>query len=659
MTGVLSPEATQNVGEVRLEQLIYTWANQTLTGQGFGVVGCSPGWPIRGEHNQGGLGGQVRYLRQGAASLIREGNAAPEAVAYRTDPEIGRILLVKLYLGQDSHGRDGRYLVHALADRGNVLNPLTALLLACSPAIVRSWPLDAAPNKHLPPIILPLSPAPAPPLEAEEREQVRVILEALLDYIAAGTRSIVISQNATRVPVLLAHALGCLPHRMQDKISFSTFESSPRDCGDALIFASPSYSDCRSIGRDQTIRHLPASPADVTESKFTELSRDLIERTSETRDELPDLETVRGLESYLRAETYFSKEIQQLSPEQTIELFGSPLAHRWLSRPHAIQAVLAAIKSQDRPIRSWLRPEQLEPKSRRALREALLEAIISRPFSSKDHGTGETDLVQAFLTLGGSTVELEQAVWDKIIEPAILNRSLERATIDRYPWVIQQNLDRFQGPILEASIECESLIALTKDRWHPMSHRMILRSWVDPGYARSYDKYLEQLYQRFQPEILGLLEAELQNTPTASRWAERIAALPPEQSHALMYLLTEHCDLGQGWLFDLVRSPDLDRSNSVWILAGYLTRILMEEGLAPAEDRPTLPSHARQKVPWTRLGIIFLSVGIGMIIARTFQPSGTMVTLVLAIGFGSFAINLLLRPLISRRLRKPRMNRRR
>ena len=93
---------------IHMEQLIYTWAVHTLTGPGFGVVGQSPGWPVRPEHLQGGLGGHVAYLSQGSSSEILRGIPAPEAVVYRADVQLGTILLVKRYLGLDANGRSGR-----------------------------------------------------------------------------------------------------------------------------------------------------------------------------------------------------------------------------------------------------------------------------------------------------------------------------------------------------------------------------------------------------------------------------------------------------------------------------------------------------------------------------------------------------------------------
>lgn len=652
MSDILSHQDVPRIAQVRLEQLVYTWANQTLTGPGFGVVGCSSGWPVRPERNQGGLGSQVRYLRQGAASLIREGSPAPETIAYRTDPEIGRILLIKLYLGQDAHGRDGRYLVHALVDRGNLLDPLTALSLACSPAITRFWPLDAAPDKELPSITVHVSPPSAPPaLKAEERNRVRVILEALLTYTDRGERCVLITEDPERVPVLLGYALNCLPRRMQEGISFSTFESTPRDCGDALVFASPKYSNYRSVGLDQIIRHLPPVPPEAAATEFTKISTALIERFVQGSEKLPDdLGNIQELERYLRVETYFSENVQKLTPAQTIEILNSPLAHRWLNRPHAVTAVLTAINRRDGSVRSWLRPEPFDPELRRILREALLE-IIATPTTSQTQSLAGTSSAEAYLILGGAPADLEEAIWERTIEPAILHRSIDGPTINRYSWIVEERLRQLEGPLLDASIECESLVLFARDHGHPFNQRMILRSWADPDYARSFDKYLTPLYEEFQTEAIHLLQAELKKGPSMSRWAQTIATLPREQSRHLVYLLVEHCDLNQGWLFDLVRSPLLDRTRSLSILSGYLPRILTEEQLVPPDNKTVRAPQGPRKTVLVQVGIFLLAVGIGTLITGAFQPAGAgaVGAMILALGLCSFASNLVLRRRSARR----------
>lgn len=595
-----------------LEHLIYTWADTTITGPGFGVVAHSESWPIRSDHNQGGLGGQVEFLRQGSASKIRQGAAAPEAVTYRIDENLGRMLLVKTYLGQDSHGRDGRYLVHALVDRSNTLNPLSALAVAESSAVQRSWPLDAPPTGQLPPIVRNFSSSHHARLRSSDQRFTELVVEAVLDYIASGVRSVFLVENAISVVPILAAAFATIPGPLLQNITFSTFDSNPGSCPDALIFASPDFSDCRTLQADQTLKHLSdGCPASASDHGL--LSRTLVGRPLQTQEALNSgPSTISELLRLVRRDQAFAKPIDLTTPQDTSELLASPMATRWLTRPGALQAVLRAVTSPHaapKDLFESLRPDLFTEPQLAELHDGLLHKLTA----SAGDAWGHTAISQAFYKLGGTSQQLENAIWEARVLPQILQRNITIEAVRQNSKLLECRLTDAPDEIFEAASECVAIVKYMEYSWNTFNHRLILRTWHDPIFAEKYQAQIHPLYGKYSGLIADVLSIELLKVPSPATWAGRLQALPRNQRAAMLHLLSEYSTLRPGWLFDLLRSPSCTRETAVGILSMHSKRILQEENIAVHDPVVAASKKLESDHTWHDRGRDLLLLCLGMI----------------------------------------------
>ncbi|QJU56254.1 hypothetical protein SCB71_21155 (plasmid) [Herbiconiux sp. KACC 21604] len=125
----------------QIETLVYSWADTTLAGIGFGVVALTDGWRWTTAPERADLAGVLKPDR------LDDGE---RTFAYLPTTPFGPALALRRDLGLDRSGRGGRVVVelHVAGDR-----PLTAaeaLLLAARRLPVLDWPVDAVPTRVLP-----------------------------------------------------------------------------------------------------------------------------------------------------------------------------------------------------------------------------------------------------------------------------------------------------------------------------------------------------------------------------------------------------------------------------------------------------------------------------------------------------------------------------
>lgn len=599
---------------IRMEQLIYTWAVHTLTGPGFGVVGQSPGWPVRPEHLQGGLGGQVAYLSQGSSSEILRGIPAPEAVVYRVDVQLGTILLVKRYLGLDANGRSGRYMVHALCDPTNSLDPASALTISQSASIARDWPIEARPRTDLPRIDqeLPVFPPRLALKSDDERlaDYVTGVAGCLLEYIETGRRAVIEADYDLPIARILSLALNLIPSGMLRDVTFSTFDARPESCDSAVVFVSRAFSDCRSLHRDQVMWSLDATDKMRT-TRFGKLGRALLHAQTASGDRFPDtVETITQLVNYLRTESLLVRRPEDLDDIEVLTILQSASSSPWLQQPRTMERVVETI-AENRPIAPQIaiamRQGRLSTDQRRDFREHLLGSLANVP-SGENSPVSNTVAGQSFLAAGGSLAEMYDAVWTRTLKPRIDQGTLEDSLITDYAFILDRRLNELDGIDLERAAECRPLIRST-GQWNIVRRRAVTRTFDDPQYARAYADEIRDLYNKYPERVVEILKSEMLHRPAASDWGQVLSRLPIQQAEATLSHLTEACDLERGWLLDLARSPQLSRFFAVSILSNYSSRIQDEDGIA-------FSSPGRMPIPkWVpALGTGLIGLGTGALI---------------------------------------------
>lgn len=124
-----------------LEVLIHAWADRTLSGRGFGVVGHSEGW-----------GWDTRPEAASLAALIKVGETrkGSYSFAYLPRHEFGPTLVMRRDLGSDRSGRPGRVVTEVLVGSGWHLDAGHALATVVARNADIDWPMDATPTPNLP-----------------------------------------------------------------------------------------------------------------------------------------------------------------------------------------------------------------------------------------------------------------------------------------------------------------------------------------------------------------------------------------------------------------------------------------------------------------------------------------------------------------------------
>lgn len=400
--------------------------------------------------------------------------------------------------------------------------------------------------------------------------------------MAYGARSVIIVEDAIQVIPVLAAAFSSVPIQMLQNVTFSTFDSNPGTCRDSLVFASPGFSDCRTIQADQNVRHFSGASAPGSTSTHGLLSRALVARQATTQEPFPlGISTIPELTLFVRRHEALAKPVELTTPREIAQLLASPLSTRWLARPGASQAVLRALisgQTAGMSLHEWLRPDMFTELQLTELQDGLLSRMLGPDVEDADRAA----IRQQFLMLGGRPEQLEHAVWTARVLPQILQRTIDTGTVWRHRQLIERRLADSPEHVLIAAMECEHLVQHMALTWNSFIHRVLLRSWSDPGYAEAYQPFLEPLYEKYRDPIADVLSIELLKSPSPSTWAPRLSALPKTQA-AVLHLLAESCGLRSGWLFDLIRSPSFTRNAAVDVLSGYSKRILQEEGIATPE----------------------------------------------------------------------------
>jgi hypothetical protein len=215
------------------EQLVYTWAEKTLTTHyaGLGVVARSPGWPA--EFYQG----FCDYVPSSKLKLLDSGEVSAPVGLARYATEHGTLVVSRRAYPR-GHQRPGNYIVHALLDPTGALGAREALALYGSTQLVSTWDPDA--SQELPQLVVRAEPPLEHPLAAEQlRLLLPVLLEAALRHFRTGERAALQLGSEGDGVAWLRHVAAALPARLAADLTFSTYEPSPAAASAALMLHRP------------------------------------------------------------------------------------------------------------------------------------------------------------------------------------------------------------------------------------------------------------------------------------------------------------------------------------------------------------------------------------------------------------------------------------
>jgi len=318
------------------EQLIHTWALQTLEGSGSGVVAASPGWPTARSSLDPEVAEMVDFLPQGSSLAIQRGTRPPVSVEYLVDARGLPTLTVKRYLGVDAAGRPGRVIVHALLDTSGRLTAGDGLRVARSGALAGDWPLDAAPDAALPVLDADRLAVRGGPMNAIGGRRSAAFVAVVLDALRTGS-PVVIRGEADPLG-LLETALAVLPKSMTAHLTYSTYRADPRRSRALLTFESlefglPWTPDGRVISLDEVVPTAQATRV-----------ADALLAGAVAPDEAYSVERI---DEYLRLDDAVRGEPARASVEQLILVLSSPRGGEWLRVPDETASVVDRLARSD------------------------------------------------------------------------------------------------------------------------------------------------------------------------------------------------------------------------------------------------------------------------------------------------------------------------
>ena len=210
-----------------LEQLVYSWAHQTLTGRGNGVVLMSTRWPTgKSVSNDDTLADLVAYVPAAELRQLSLTDRIPTSLESWYHPRLGHVIAARRGVGVDGSGRPGRTLVHLLLDAENALRPIDALNIADSGTLTE-WDLDSEPTMSAAPLTVPNTTAAAP--QPTESGIVEHALAGVLNAFDVGARAVLVVDEVQNRVAIVRAVLASLPGYLGQDRSFSTFRFDPSD----------------------------------------------------------------------------------------------------------------------------------------------------------------------------------------------------------------------------------------------------------------------------------------------------------------------------------------------------------------------------------------------------------------------------------------------
>lgn len=519
---------------VFLEQLVYTWAEHTLTGTGNGVVLRSSAWPTgNNTAADAALADFVEYLPAKLQHRLGSGRTPPLGADFWQHPEYGNVVAVHRYLGVDSAGRGGRSIVHVFLDRERRLNARSALELCRSQLVAGEWDLKAEPVRDGDGILF----VPGQQAKSGNFRNEELLLPSLagvLEYIIQGRQIVFTHDHDIDALGLLEACLSILPRALASRLTFSTYRGIPQRSKCAVSFASTFFSEVRPKGDPQkTYLHLDAAgPEDAQTSRedqpratgFSAAALDLATELLRLREaggpECPaDINSVHALDQWLRHYTLALRPVDSLELAECAALLALPAQTSWLHRDQIIErtAILTAAAT----------PTWSSQPSFLAVMSATEKDVFGRTLHSVAVAELESSPGRALTakhqadTLGYPAqrlADLAVPILDRLTpngpepEPALKHFIAEIAPFVPLP----QRLIWASRPIFQD---------LLLSDWKPTAQAVAIRTWTEPQWANDHTPTAKAVALRYPKFCAEYLATALASNAASSGVIDSVLAL--------------------------------------------------------------------------------------------------------------------------------------
>lgn len=498
---------------IELEHIVYTWAEQTLTGSGHGVVLRSGGWPTTNDiGSDASLANLLEYVPSKFLYRLADNSTPPNGLDFWDDPEHGHVVAVRRYLGNDSAGRPGRFLVHLLLNKTRQLTAQTAYSLTQSQHIVRDWPLTAQPVRQANPIVyVPTTPTRSE--SATDSESLRRLIGGIIEIIGQGQRITFTQVQDTNVQDMLGAALAILPVELTQKLTFSTYRGVPSRGDFMLSFASSTFSDPPPISQNGRL-YVPlesdgkpvsgnteGSNAWPFTAKSNTLSAQLLALKNSAEPFPPGLVTLRSLEEWLEIRSLARRPVSTLSMTECATLLRLPASYSTLVKRERITeriAELAGNTSVELPNLCRVL-ELLQPAERSTLEDRIHSMIVNQ--IERAPAEAKRLWIRAS-AMGFSDDRLGQHAVPAIARlaarhPLTLNPTTEELMKQLFNHIGKEHLVEWaENPAFHSFI---------LNRWEPTAHTIAERLWSSPGWFSTHPVAARGVASRFREESIQVL----------------------------------------------------------------------------------------------------------------------------------------------------------
>lgn len=527
----------RNVAETEtiiLEQLVYTWAERTLTGTGNGVVLRSHGWPTGNSiAADAALADFVEYLPAKLQYRLGSGRTPPLGADFWCHRDYGNVVAVHRYLGVDSAGRGGRSLVHVFLDKECRLDAQAALELCQSPLVATDWDLKAEPVnaaeglRFLPDHHIGFA-------GQHDRNLLTVGLTGILEYLIHDRKIVFTHDRDIDSLGLLAACLGILPHALAGKITFSTFRGIPQRSNCAISFASTIFSEVLpKADVEKSYVRLDAAvaggggrpeegdtPLENFSAEAIDLATGLLSLQQAGGPKTPaDIDSVYALEQWLRHHGLALRPVESLQLAECEALLALPAQTSWLQRGPIIDRA-AGLTERDTGASASLPAflGLLAAEEREAFGRRLHSTAVAELVSSPDRSLAVKHRAEALGYPVQRLAELAVPVLDSLpaderpLDPALRQFVAEIARFiplqQRIDWASRSG---FQDPLL--------------GQWQSTAAAIVERTWTEPEWAAAHSAAARAVAIRHPSSSADVLAAALSGYQSSPRVIDAVLAL--------------------------------------------------------------------------------------------------------------------------------------
>ncbi|ABM09520.1 hypothetical protein [Paenarthrobacter aurescens] len=472
---------------VILDQLVYTWAERTLTGTGNGVVLRSSQWPTGiSAATDAALADFVEYIPARLQHRLSGGLTPPLGADFWEHPEYGNVVSVHRYLGVDSAGRGGRSIIHVLLDRERRLDALSAMDLCRSQLIATEWDLNSDPVHDMDAVRF----IPGQRLEQLPQLDAQLLImtmSGILENILHGRQIVFTHEQEVDALGLLETCLRILPRSLAKKVTFSTYRGIPQRSKFAVSFASTIFSEVLPKA-DLQKTYVPLPESDTGQPAAEAIAASISPAAVNAATELLRLREIGSIcppdvSSFVGLEQWISHHRLAVGPSELLDLAGCtallalPSDTGWVHRDHIIRraAQIVAGTTQKPTFLGLLTASEKEYFGL-ALHSQAVAAISSSPslaLNAKHQADALGYPAQRLAELaipGLDALPLEQPTDNPALAQFISEIAAFLPLSVRVGWVSA-------GPLFRD--------ALLKE-WEPTSRAVATQTWTQPRWARAH-----------------------------------------------------------------------------------------------------------------------------------------------------------------------------